>query len=137
MRSKIKRQKARKILMALDPSLKADLLVEQLKEDTTDNFNENINELIKKISTKFQEIKKSLLDEFDTRLSQLPNVTDELKNLRSEFEAKLQNLEKEDIGTIQTQMQDMVSNEIDTDETLKEELGNKIEEVRKEFLRKL
>lgn len=123
--------------MAIDPSMKADLLVEQLKEDTTEHFNENINELVKKLSGKFQEIKKSLLDEFDSRLMQLPDVTDEVRNLRSEFEAKLQNLEKEDIGTIQTQMQDMVSQEIDSDTNLKEEFANKIEEVRQEFLRKL
>ena len=128
----LNKRKIRKILSALDPSLKPDLLVEQLKEDTT----ENLNELVKKVSIKFKELKDSLLNEFDARLKKLPNFSKEIGSLRSEFEVKLKELEKEDIGTIQTQMQDLVSNEID-DENLREDLEDKIEGIRTDFLRKL
>ena len=136
-----KKKKLRKILAALDPSLKADLLVEQLKEDTDENLTKNLNELIKKISIKFQELKKSLLDEFDSKISQLPNLSSELhselKNLRSDFETKLQSLEKEDIRTIQTQMLDMAETDLEEDKNLKEEIRDKIEDLRREFFSRL
>lgn len=128
----LNKRKLRKILIAIDPSSKADLLVDQLKEDTT----ENLNELVKKVSVKFKELKDSLLKEFDERLKQAPDLSEELVSLESELEARLQELEKEEIPNIQAQMQDLVSNEIEAS-TLKEDLEDRIEEIRNEFHRRL
>lgn len=128
-----KKRKLRKLLGALDTSLKPDLLVDQLKEDTFVNF----SVLVKNITTKFQELKTNLLNELDDRISQFPDLSGELKTLRVEFEDKLSNLEKENIEPIQSQMQDIVSNDITTDENLRGDLNDKLEDLRKEFLHKL
>ena len=129
--SEIKR-KARKLLAVLKPLERGELLVEQLQED----INESLGELIENFNSKIKKLREDLLIELGERLKQIPDLSDTFLSLKSELEARLQELEKEEIPNIQTQMQDIVSSDIDS-KSLAEELGKKFEdkfdEIRREF----
>ena len=128
--SKGLKRKARKLLSALDPSKKGELAIEQLKEDVTDG----LVQVSQKLEAKIRGLKDEL-SEVDMRLSNFPNFS-EILSIRSNLEQRLSDLEKEEIPNIQTQMQDIVSADIDI-EQVKGELAEQIEQIRREFRTRL
>lgn len=125
------KRKLRKILAILDPAKKADLLVANLADDI--KAVEKKIPVVKDYSQAIQELRLEMV----ARFAELPDLTTDLLKLKTEFEAKLLALEKQELGTIQTQMQELVSNDITTDENLRSDLETQILKVRTEFLKKL
>ena len=114
MPSKIKKKKLRKILGALDPSQKGELMVQQLREDVK----EGIDEIKKTISERITETKEDLFYEFNRKIQEIPNSTDEILKLRSEFNAKVMKLEDMEPEVL-----------VMNDEELKEDLDKKLEKL--------
>lgn len=125
------KRKLRKILAVLDPSKKGSLTANQVKDDVS----ESLASLTEKITKKISELRADLLTELALR--ETPDLSNEIQALRTEIEAKLKNLEQEDIGTIQTQMQELVTNDIQTDENLRGDLEDRIKKLRNEFITRL
>ena len=123
----LSKKKLRRVLGVLDPSLKGELAANQVKED----LSQNLGYLSKFILEKISSLRSELLTEFESKLGETSD-TGAIDLLREELEGKITELQKEDLGTIQTQMQDIVSEKID-DEELARKLEAKIEKIRDEF----
>ena len=126
------KKKVRKILAALKPLEKGELLAEQLSED----ISENLNQVIQNFNSKIRKVKEELLSEVSNRLKDVPDLSEDLTALQLEVESRLDELEKEEIPNIQTQMQDIVSNDIE-DRDFTQELEDKVNDIRREFNTKL
>lgn len=124
----LSKQKLRKIVGVLEPSLKGELLAEQLRDDVTDK----LSELVQNFNSKIKQLKESILSELTNRLREIPDLSEDLTSIGLELETRLSELEKEEIPNIQTQMQDIVSDKID-DKELTRKLEDKIEKIRDEF----
>ena len=126
------KRKARRILAALRPSERGELMAEQLRDDIA----ENLREIIKSFNRRVQELKENMLTELESRLAQFPDYSNGLSSLKTEFEGRFRELEKEEIPNIQTQMQDIVSNDIDekhSQQELEQKLEKRLEELRREL----
>ena len=86
---KTKKQKLRKILGAIKPSEKGELMVDQLREDVREDFSELTEKFLEKIS----QIKKELFLEFNKKIMDIPDSTDDVLSLRNEFNTKVKELE--------------------------------------------
>ena len=122
----LNKRKLRTVLSVLEPSIKGELKSDQLKED----LSENLTQLVKSFSLRIQSLKNDLLNEFEDKISKLPDPSGELRNLKTEFESKIKELEKEDI--VQAEISDTK-----TDDSLREELEEKIKRLRTEFFVRL
>lgn len=126
------KRKVRKLLAALKPLERGELIAEQLRED----IGENLNTVIQNFNSKIKQLKDDLLAELGERFKQVPDLSEEVLLLESEIEGRLEELEKEEIPNIQTQMQDMASNSIEDKgfiQDLEKKFQDKIEEIRDEF----
>lgn len=123
----------RKLLGALDPSLKSELTAQQIKEDVSGN----LSQFAKQISQALSTFKTELLAAVVIKLRELPDYSNQIKTLKGEFESKLAELETEEIPVIQTQMQELVSNDIQADETLRDDVEEKLKDLRREFFNRL
>lgn len=127
----LNKRNLRKIVAALDPSMRGELVAEQIREDVSDN----LSHFTKQVSQTLSGLKKNLLAEIEFKLGEIPDHTGEIQALKKDFDTKLANLEN--VEVIQTQMQDLVTNDIVADESLKEDFESKIKKLRLEFLSRL
>ena len=75
---KSKKKKLRKILGALEPSKKGELMVKQLREDVDESF---------------AKLKEDVFVELNKKIMEIPNSMDEVLSLRNEFKTKVKELE--------------------------------------------
>lgn len=122
--------------------------IQKIRDDVV-KFKEEFNlqpleKSIENLEKAIEDSKKSLLADFEKRIKALPitpDLTEELENLRIELEAKIQilsdNTLKEDLDAIRTQLQDIVSGNIDERAMLmadvQEELDSKVSETQKQI----
>lgn len=115
--------------------------VEKFKTD----FNlKPLVDAIKQLESEMSISEQSLRDEFETRLlaiPQTPDLTEEVKILQSQFQAKLQGLGvegiKADIENFRTQLQTYVTSDIDEDKVEQEKLDEALKKLRIELLNRI
>lgn len=107
-----------------------------------------ISEAIKGLQGDFDNLEQSILNEVEKRLKSIPitpDLTNQVDKLRSEFESTLQqissstiqdNLQK-DIQNIQSQLQDLVSNDIESDKALETKVEEEIKQLRTDVYSRL
>lgn len=104
-----------------------------------------IQQAIRNLQKELKQADYNLMVEFENKLRALPNIpdlTNELKTLRSEFESRITSIPqpenlKPDLENIREQLQNLVSTGIEKDELSKEELAKTLAKLKNEINNRL
>lgn len=116
---------------------------EQVDQFKTDFNLKPVMDAIKQLEREIQQNEQNLRDELNTKLlaiPQTPDLTEEVRVLKSQFDAKLQGLGmeevKKDIENFKTQLQAYVDSDIEEDKLGKAEVDKKFSELKLEVNRR-
>src|SRR3990167_523453 len=120
--SKEKKRKLRRVLGAMSPSIKGDLMMQDMVYDMKD-----LERTIEELRTEFSK-------ELESKISSIPentDLTEEISILRDEFETKFEILAENELEVIniKEQLPVLVENTIDKEKEIREEFNKRMDEI--------